>query len=219
METQATQATQAAQTTSNLKGATASSDYQTFLNMLTVQMQNQDPLNPMDASDFAVQLATFSSVEQQTLTNQLLSSFLGQSGLADLGSWVGMEARIYGGAWFEGNEIELAMDPALGADTVILNVRNSSGAIVDTRELEPGTQTYNWDGYTSDGNVLPAGQYTFEIESRLNGDTLSNTPAAAYLQITEARYSNGATQLVLPGGLLVDASSVTGLRSPRDLSS
>jgi len=46
-----------------------SSDFETFLRMLTVQMQNQDPLNPVDSSDYAVQLATFSSVEQQVQTN------------------------------------------------------------------------------------------------------------------------------------------------------
>ena len=49
-----------------------SSDFETFLRMLTVQMQNQDPLNPIQSSDFAVQLATFSGVEQQVRTNDLL---------------------------------------------------------------------------------------------------------------------------------------------------
>ena len=48
-----------------------SSDFNTFLRMLTVQMQNQDPLNPIDSADYAVQLATFSGVEQQVRTNQL----------------------------------------------------------------------------------------------------------------------------------------------------
>jgi flagellar basal-body rod modification protein FlgD len=54
------------------------SDAVTFLNMLTVQMRNQDPLNPMAPTDFAVQLATFSSVEQQLQTNTLLQSMLSQ---------------------------------------------------------------------------------------------------------------------------------------------
>lgn len=73
------------------------SDFETFLIMLTTQMQNQDPLNPIDSSDFAVQLATFSSVEQQVKTNDLLTS-LGQQfelmGLSQLAGWVGMEARV-----------------------------------------------------------------------------------------------------------------------------
>ena len=51
-------------------------DFTTFLEMLTVQLKNQDPMNPMESSDFAVQLATFSSVEQQVQTNDLLKEIL-----------------------------------------------------------------------------------------------------------------------------------------------
>ncbi len=190
------------------------SDYQTFLNMLTVQMQNQDPLNPTEASDFAVQLATFSNVEQQTYTNQLLSAMLSRTGLADLGSWVGMEARIYGGAWYDGAPISLAPDPALGAESVTLVVRNAAGAIVDSRSLDPTVQSYSWDGLNSHGEPLPDGTYTFELESMLDGETLDTQPVAAYLPIVEARYDGGATLVVLPGGLYVDSSNVTGLRRP-----
>lgn len=68
------------------------SDFETFLVMLTAQLQNQDPLNPMDSSDYAVQLATFSGVEQQVLTNELLRG-LGAEGridnLASVAGWVG----------------------------------------------------------------------------------------------------------------------------------
>jgi len=202
---------------SGLTGAQSTapqSDYLTFLNMLTVQMQNQDPFNPMDASDFAVQLATFSAVEQQTYTNQLLGAMLSRTGLADLGSWVGMEARIYGGAWFDGEPIALAPDPALGATSVTLIVRDSEGSIVDSRPLDPTSQSYSWDGLRSDGQPLADGTYTFEIESAANGTVLDTQPVAAYLPIVEARYEGGATMVVFPGGLFVDSSNVTGLRRP-----
>ena len=192
----------------------APSDYQTFLNMLTVQIQNQDPLNPMDPSDFAVQLATFSSVEQQTYTNQLLSAMLGQTGLADLGGWVGMEARIYGQAHFAGTPISLTPDPALGADEVELIVRDSTGAIVDTRSLDPDAQSYSWDGLDSDGAPLADGTYSFMLVSKLEGAVLDEQPVAAYMPILEARYEGGMTLLVLPGGLYVDSAQVTGLRRP-----
>lgn len=190
------------------------SDYQTFLNMLTVQMRNQDPLNPMNSTDFAVQLATFSGVEQQSYTNQLLSSMLTQTGLSDLGSWVGMEARIYGGAWFDGEPIKLTPDPALGADDVTLIVRDTNGNIVNSRPLDPGSLSYEWDGLNSDGSPLPDGIYTFEVESKSNGEVLDTQPVAAYVPILEARYENGATMLVLPGDLWVDSAAVTGLRRP-----
>ena len=194
--------------------AAQSSDYITFLQMLTTQMQNQDPLNPMEASDFAVQLATFANVEQSTYTNQLLSAMMTQTGLSDLGDWVGMEARIFGGAYFDGSPIELTPDPALGADEVTLVVRDGSGVIVDSRSIDPESQSYSWDGTGSDGNPLPSGSYTFEIESKADGNTLDTTPVAAYVPIMEARYEGGSTMLVLPGNYFVDSSSVTGLRRP-----
>jgi flagellar basal-body rod modification protein FlgD len=190
------------------------SDYMTFLRMLTVQMQNQDPLNPMQASDFAVQLATFSGVEQATQTNQLLAALLGRTGLADLGGWVGMEARVFGGAWFEDEPIALAPDPAIGAQTVTLIVRDQEGNIVDSRTLEPDADSYLWDGRGSDGSTLPAGRYTFELESRRGDEVIDTAPVAAYLPIREARMENGQTYLVVPGGLIVESGQVTGLRRP-----
>jgi flagellar basal-body rod modification protein FlgD len=190
------------------------SDYMTFLRMLTAQMQNQDPLNPMQASDFAVQLATFSGVEQATQTNQLLSALLARAGLTDLGSWVGMEARLFGGAWFEGDPIVLAPDPALGAQTVTLMVRDQSGAIVDSRQLASDATDYSWDGRRSDGTALPPGRYTFELESRRGDELIDAAPVSAYLPVREARIENGQTFLVLPGGLLVESAQVSGLRRP-----
>ncbi|MBN8292321.1 flagellar hook assembly protein FlgD [Rhodobacter sp. NTK016B] len=197
-------------------GSPGQSDFVTFLQMLTTQMQNQDPLNPMEASDFAVQLATFAGVEQQTYTNQLLATMIGQTGLSDLGGWVGMEARLYGGAHFSGDPIELTPDPALGADEVVLIVRNDNDEIVDTRSLDPETQSYVWDGQDTDGNPLPDGTYRFEVESRLDGEELDTQPVAAYVPILEARYEDGMTMLVLPGGLFVESGQVTGLRPPSE---
>lgn len=190
------------------------SDYMTFLRMLTVQMRNQDPLNPLSASDFAVQLATFAGVEQATQTNQLLGTLLSRTGLADMGGWVGMEARLFAGAWFDGAPIALAPDPAAGAQQVTLVVRDAGGAIVDSRTPDPSAQSYSWDGRTAAGATLPAGRYSFEIESRRGDEVLSNTPVAAYVPIREARIEGGQTLLVLPGGLMVPADQISGLRRP-----
>lgn len=190
-------------------------DYQTFLNMLTVQMRNQDPLNPQSATDFAVQLATFSSVEQQTQTNQLLTALLGRAGLADLGSWVGMEARIHGGAWYDGEPVSLAPDPAFGADRAFLIVRDEFGTQIDRREIAIDSHTLSWDGVREDGMPAPNGRYTFELESRAGDTVLDTASVATYQPIIEARNEGGQTLLVLPGGLLVDSADVSGLRQPR----
>ena len=192
----------------------AQTDYMTFLRMLTVQMQNQDPLNPMSSTDFAVQLATFSSVEQQTQTNQLLQSMLGRMGLSDLGGWIGMEVRSAAGAWFDGAPVTL--DPALpaGADRGILLVRNTSGGIVDTIELSPGTDRLEWDGQTLDGGVAPDGIYLFTLEAYRGGELVDSADVPAYQLVTEARQTDTGIELVLAGGMRVDSAQVTGLRRP-----
>ena len=86
MDVTATQPLQgnAAASTNSASNAVISSDFETFLKMLTTQMQNQDPLNPIESSDYAVQLATFSGVEQQVRTNQLLADLANQMGSSGL---------------------------------------------------------------------------------------------------------------------------------------
>ena len=65
-------------------GTALDADFTMFLKLLTTQLKNQDPLNPTDSSQFAVQLATFSGVEQQTKTNTLLSSIESQLGQSSM---------------------------------------------------------------------------------------------------------------------------------------
>ena len=76
--------------------AVLSSDFETFLKMLTAQARFQDPLEPIDSSEYAAQLAQFSMVEQQVLSNDLLAQLgaqLGNGAIGQMASWIGMEAR------------------------------------------------------------------------------------------------------------------------------
>ncbi|MCC5987504.1 MAG: flagellar hook assembly protein FlgD [Pararhodobacter sp.] len=196
-------------------GPAMGSDYLTFLNMLTVQMRNQDPLNPMNASDFAVQLATFSGVEQQVQTNQLLASLISRSGLGDLGNWVGMEVGVPGEAWFDGSPVALAPDAPASADRATLVVRDQSGTIVDRIDLPVDTQSFTWEGTDSDGEPLPEGRYSFMLETRTGETTNDAVPVTAYQRVNEARMQNGEIMLVLLGGLMLPAGEALGLRAPQ----
>ncbi len=194
-----------------------SSDFQTFLKMLTTQMQNQDPLNPMESTDFAVQLATFSGVEQQVQTNQLLqglSAQMGLFGMTQFASWVGMEARAAAPATFSGDPITLSPNPAARADRAELIVRNAFGTEVDRRSVPISTDPISWSGFAADGSPLPHGSYSFELTS-YEGDNLLRTDTVEhYARVTEARSESGGVILVLDGGAKVPASAVTALRRP-----
>lgn len=196
---------------------TLSSDFNTFLQMLTVQMQNQDPLNPVDSSDYATQLATFSSVEQQVLSNDLLQSLVGQMsvmGMAQLSGWVGMEARAPAAAYFDGSPITIAPNPVAIADEVTLIVRDADGIEVQREPLAISADPIEWAGVDVDGNPLPNGLYTFEVESSANGEVVLTEVAEIYSRIVEARGENGGTVLVLEGGATVNAGGITAIREP-----
>ena len=115
-----------------------SSNFETFLKMLTVQMENQDPLNPTDSSEYAQQLATFSGVEQAVLTNDLLSALMVQmnsTGMAQMADWVGKEARAIAPGNFNGSPITIAPNPAAIADKVELVVSDPQGNEVQRYDI------------------------------------------------------------------------------------
>ena len=210
----ATTATTAAATTD---AATVSSDYETFLLMLTTQMENQDPLNPMESSDLAVQLATFSGVEQQVLTNDLMQDLIAQVGLmnmSDLAGWVGMEARADAPVWFDGAPVTLELAPAGGADQAVLAVYDSAGKLVAEEAVSPSAAEIEWVGTDKTGAPLANGAYSFTLESYSNGELIGTEAVETYGQIIEARSEAGAVVLVLEGGVEVASDAVTALRTP-----
>ncbi len=205
-----------AATTTAPKKAAISSDFNTFLRMLTTQIKNQDPTNPMDSSDFAVQLATFSGVEQQVRTNDLLGNLgtqFGVMGMSQLGAWVGQEARAAGPVWLGTQSVSVTYETAAGADRAVLAVRDDKGVLVGREDVGLGKGPYEWQGMDLQGKPLPNGKYTLTLES-YNGDQQLGDPSEvqAYSKILEARSGPTGTMLVLEGGIEVDATKVTALR-------
>ncbi len=192
------------------------SDYNTFLRMLTTQLQNQDPLNPIESSDYAVQLATFSGVEQQTRTNQLLESLGGQFnllGMAQMAGWVGQQARVDAPVWMDGDPVTLSPNPAVGADRATLVVRDNRGTVVSRQDIPPTTAPFTWTGLAIDGLPLPQGQYTLSLESYRDDEMLTQTPVEHYARIMEAQGGATGTNLLLEGGIKVQADKITALRA------
>ncbi|MEM1428048.1 MAG: flagellar hook capping FlgD N-terminal domain-containing protein [Pseudomonadota bacterium] len=199
-------------------GTAISSDFETFLKMLTAQVQNQDPLNPLDSTDFAVQLATFSSVEQQVLTNDLLqnmTSVLAGNDLAQLAQWVGMEARSAAPAVFAGEPVWVEPAPLPGAARAELRVTDQFGQLWDQFEIPVTPQPYVWDGIRADGTAFPEGVYTFEVASfDADGKELDVRVAETYNRIMEAQVGANGAELLLGNGNYVTSDTISALRSP-----
>ena len=195
--------------------AVVSSDFTTFLKMLTAQIQNQDPLDPMSSESFATQLATFSGVEQQVKTNDLLASLgtqMNLMGMSQFASWIGLEARAAVPASFDGSPISISPNPATGADRAVLVVYDSDGAEIQRSNFSPSTDEIQWAGVSDTGAPFASGIYSFEVESYSGSELLSTNTAEVYTEITEAKSLNGSIMLVLSGGSEVKAADISALR-------
>jgi flagellar basal-body rod modification protein FlgD len=191
-------------------------NFNMFLTMLTTQLKNQDPMNPTDSSGFAVQLATFSGVEQQTQTNKILQGLSGQfgsMGMSQLAGWVGMEARVNAPTAFSGSPITLSSSPEAGADATVLIVKDANGKQVASQALPVSSGTIQWNGKDANGTMLPNGTYTFALENYSKGTLIGTDPVESYARIAEAQVGASGAVLVLDGGAQVDAASVTALRA------
>lgn len=197
--------------------AFASSDFETFLKMLTTQMQNQDPLNPIDSADYATQLATFSGVEQAVRTNQLLEAMQSQFGLlgmAQIAGWVGQEARAAAPVFVDGTPVTLSPNPAATADRAVLVVKDAQGRTVAREDIPVSAADYDWVGTSATGEPLPQGVYSLSLESYYDDSLITSSPVEYYAPIQEVSNGAGGTSLVLRGGIQVLATSVTALRAP-----
>lgn len=207
----------AAAATTKAQSSALSSDFETFLRMLTTQMENQDPLNPMESTEFATQLATFSSVEQQTKANDLLTAMVGQLGLMSMSQitgWVGMEARTQDAVWVDDRPVAFTPEPASAADRMAIIARDEKGVEVGRLEMAASKEPLTWTPTGRDGRPLPAGAYSFELESINGGEVLKTEGLDTYSTVREVRSEDGLTLLVLDGGVKIDPMDVTALRKP-----
>ncbi|MFT4960877.1 MAG: flagellar basal-body rod modification protein FlgD [Paracoccaceae bacterium] len=217
-ETQSQQYSTAAQSAANTptKATSLTSDFDSFIKMLTAQAKYQDPLAPIDSTEFASQLAQFSMVEQQVQTNDMLAALYGLTGtsnMASLAGWVGMEARANTPMYFDGNPVEVSPNPYSLADEVFLVVTDEDGKEIQRKQIPVSADPISWVGLSDSGDLIDHGVYNFTIESYKDDELILAESAGVYGQIIEAQVLGGETVLVLKGGQSILASSVTALRS------
>jgi flagellar basal-body rod modification protein FlgD len=150
--------------------------------LLTTQLQNQDPLDPMDSSEFTNQLVQFSSVEQAIATNKNLEQLISLSTAERLNSAVGfmghtVRARGHMTS-LENGAASWQYQQDQQMESVSLLVSDSTGKIVFVTdgELSPGMHDFVWDGKDSAGFELPDGEYTLAVSGTdITGEAI--TPA------------------------------------------
>ncbi len=144
-----------------------------FLNLLVVQLQHQDPLDPQKNEEFVAQLAQFSSLEQLTNVNSGLESLyvaLASMNNASMTQLLGQEVVAYGDTFYYGGEGDATLHYESETDitSATLTVTDEDGTVVWTEELgelDAGDGEYTWDGSTTTGTTAEEGEYTFSIDA------------------------------------------------------
>jgi flagellar basal-body rod modification protein FlgD len=195
------------------------SNFTTFLQLLTTQLQNQDPLSPMDTNQFTQQLVEFASVEQQMKSNDSLTTLVSleqaaqsTQALALVGATVvvdGSTTQLTNG---KANWSLNVTKPA----TATVTIKDATGqtAYTSTFGVNPGTQNFTWDGHDANGTLWPDGPYTMtataadasgqttaistQIQARVDSVDLTQTPPL--LSINGQTYTvNQLQKIVAPG--------------------
>lgn len=191
---------------------TASSDFETFLSLLTAQLENQDPLNPLESTDFVAQLASFSAVEQQVLTNSLiedLTAALTSSSTSEAAQWLDREVLAATSTEFTGEPLEIAITPDSAATQSVLEIRNEEGLVAGTVVLPAGTSGYSWDGSVREGSALPEGRYSFSVLNYDGADVISTSQAKVFAPVVEVQLDAGVPYLVFADGARTALGDVT----------
>lgn len=161
-------------------------NFQSFLQLLTTQLENQDPLSPLDTNQFTQQLVEFAGVQQQINTNDSLSTLVSLQQTAQSSQalqFVGKTAVVKGNtATMTSSEATWTLDIPT-ASNVTINIANSSGQTVytSTAAVAAGNnQVFNWNGLGSDGTQNPDGNYTLTATAKdSNGNTVAVTTSVA----------------------------------------
>ena len=186
-------------------------DKDAFLELMIAQLQNQDPMNPMDGTEYAAQLAQFSSLEQ--LTN--LNDSMGQS--IDSNFYLTQSINNTLTATLIGNDVKLA-SPALnniGQDSVEfgyksdinmssikVEIYNENGALVRTMDegnKSAGSYKLSWDFFDDNGNKLPDGKYSFKVTATDSKGENLGVETYGIGTIDGVRFGENGTTLIVGG--------------------
>jgi flagellar basal-body rod modification protein FlgD len=144
-------------------------NFNEFLGLLTTQLQNQDPLSPMDTNQFTQQLVEFASVEQQINMNTNLQTLVTLQQTAQDSqalAFVGQTVTVNGSnaTLASGGQAQWTYNPTTPA-TATFTVTNSTGQTVFSQSgtVQPGSQQFTWNGLSNNGQQNPAGNYTLSI--------------------------------------------------------
>jgi flagellar basal-body rod modification protein FlgD len=181
-----------------------------FLSLLITQMQNQDPLDPMKGTEFASQLAQFSSLEQLTNINTNLGQSLAAQGTlsssisnALAATFIGKDVRATADTfqYSAPANVKLGYSLSAPADSVVVKVYDSAGNVVRTMNgtKDTGDNSITWDGTNDSGQSVGAGTYTFKVQAADSGGSKYDATTFLFGKVSGVRFKSDGTVFVIDG--------------------
>jgi flagellar basal-body rod modification protein FlgD len=197
---------------------TIAGNFDTFLQLLTTQLKNQNPLDPMDTNQFTQQLVEFSGVEQQLKTNDFLSSLVAANANTTNSNAVGYIGKSVTAS---GVRSELVNNKAqwtfniTDAANVTVNIKDADGNTVYTEQgqMQAGSGTFSWDGTDNQGNTKPPGTYSISMQAVDAEGKSINVSTQTSGVVTGVDFT-GTEPVLLVGTTRINLSGVTAVKTP-----
>jgi flagellar basal-body rod modification protein FlgD len=200
-------------------------NFDLFLSLLTTQLQNQDPLDPMDTSEMTSQLVQFTSVEQTIATNTNLEQLISLTKSQTSGNavdYIGKEVEALSTAAkiSNGGSGNWRYSLASNASEVTLTVVDSNGTAVYTETVseEAGTHDFTWDGTETDGSTAPDGTYFLTASALDSKGEKVNTDVRTKGIVDSVDFTADPPILMI-GNIPVSLENVTSVTTPATNSS
>ncbi|HEY4201873.1 MAG TPA: flagellar hook capping FlgD N-terminal domain-containing protein [Devosiaceae bacterium] len=198
---------------------TLAGNFDTFLSILTTQLQNQNPLDPLDTNQFTEQLVQFSGVEQQLKTNDFLQALMTNSQTSaniNAVSYIGKEVTAAGvrSQLVDGQAVWKFNAEAVASDANI-SIKDSSGNVVysDNGSLAAGPGQFVWDGIGSNGQTCPDGTYSITIDGKNLAGKDVGVSTSTVGKVTAVDLS-GDQPVLTVGETQIKLSDVTSVKVP-----
>jgi len=200
--------------------ATFGKDFDSFLTLLTSQLKYQDPLSPMDSTQFTTQLVQFTGVEQQIKQNKNLESLMAMQQtmqLASASNYIGKTVEAGGKSIvLNGGQASLSYRLDSAAKDVSVAIKNAGGEVVRTLPASPNTglQTVTWDGRTDGGTRLADGTYSFVVNAKdIRGQAMA-VKTGYTGTIDGFDVADGNAIVLRAGAARIPIADVTSVRTP-----
>lgn len=204
----------------NNSRASLATNEQTFLKLLTTQLKNQDPLSPTDTTQMTSQITQMTGVEQQLVTNDLLTALVGMNtsgGISDAVNLMGKQVTAETDkSVLKDNTAAWTYSQARSATSVKVEVVDKYNKTIRTvlpDDMAGGDHTFTWDGKSDDGTVQPAGgAYTIKVTATDANATSITTTSKGRIEgvVTKVTNESGAN-MVWIGDTKVPIDSVIGV--------